>query len=69
MSNLAHDQNDETKPALQQSLPDEQQQFSCKVCLESIPLSESEISEAEDYITYFCGLDCYDTWVHQQDQK
>lgn len=53
--------------ALQHSpLPDDEQLISCKTCLESVPLSESKISEAEDYVTYFCGLECYDLWIHQQ---
>jgi len=48
------------------TLPDDDQLISCKTCLESVPLSESQISEAEDYIAYFCGLECYDLWIHQQ---
>lgn len=47
-------------------LPDDDQLISCKTCLELVPLSESQISEAEEYIAYFCGLDCYDLWVHQK---
>ena len=48
------------------SLPDEEQLISCKTCLESVPLSESQIAEAEEYVAYFCGLECYDLWIHQQ---
>jgi len=40
--------------------------LSCELCLKSIPLSESEIPEAEDYIAYFCGLECYDVWRNQK---
>lgn len=47
-------------------LPGEEQLISCKTCLESVPLSESKITEAEEYIAYFCGLECYDQWIHQQ---
>ena len=47
-------------------LPDDEQLISCKTCLESVPLSESKISEAEEYIAYFCGLECYDLWKHQK---
>jgi len=47
-------------------LPDDEQLVSCKTCLESIPLSESQISEAEDYVAYFCGLECYDLWINQK---
>ena len=34
----------------------------CKVCLKEIPHSEAGIVEAEDYVMYFCGLDCYRQW-------
>jgi len=47
-------------------LPDEEQLVSCELCIQSVPLSESEISEAEDYIAYFCGLECYDQWKNQK---
>jgi len=48
------------------NLPKDEQLLSCELCLKSIPLSESEISEAEDYVAYFCGLECYDIWRHQK---
>lgn len=49
-------------------LPGDDQLISCQTCLESVPLSESQISEAEEYVAYFCGLECYDLWVHQKQQ-
>ena len=48
------------------NLPKDEQLLSCELCLKSIPLSESEISEAEDYVAYFCGLECYDIWRNQK---
>jgi hypothetical protein len=36
--------------------------LTCEVCLEEIPSSEDFISEARDYVVYFCGLDCYAQW-------
>ena len=51
------------------TLPTEDQQLSCELCLKSVPLSESEISEAEDYVAYFCGLECYDIWRHQHKKE
>lgn len=38
---------------------------SCEVCLKEIPKSLAHIEEAEDYVLYFCGLDCFDKWGHQ----
>ncbi len=51
------------------SLPDDTQVVSCEVCLRTVPLSEADIVEAEDYVAYFCGLDCYDQWRHQQNSE
>jgi hypothetical protein len=53
--------------AKQSVLPTDEQRISYEVCLKSIPLSESNSAEAEEYITYFCGLECYDLWVHQEE--
>lgn len=39
----------------------------CEVCLKEIPRSEAKIDEVNDYVLYFCGLDCYDKW--QSDNK
>lgn len=54
------------KTSINNTLPTDEQLVSCKLCLESVPLSESEISEAEDYVAYFCGLECYDVWKKLQ---
>lgn len=34
----------------------------CEVCLKEIPKSEAQSAEALDYVTYFCGLECYEEW-------
>ncbi len=49
------------------SLPEDEQLVSCDICLRTIPLSEADISEAEEYVAYFCGLECYDIWRNRQD--
>lgn len=50
-------------------LPDEDQLISCELCLKSVPISEAEVSEAEEYVAYFCGLECYDSWIKQKKDK
>ena len=40
----------------------------CEVCLKKIPHSEAGIVEANDYVMYFCGLDCYRQWRELQDK-
>ncbi len=49
------------------TLPEDEQLVSCEVCLKSVPQSEADIAEAEDYVAYFCGLECYELWRHQAD--
>ena len=44
---------------------EEQGLVSCEVCLTSIPKASAEHAETEDYVAYFCGLECYDQWVKQ----
>ena len=34
-------------------------------CMKEIPRSEAKVDEASDYVAYFCGLDCYDKWRHE----
>ncbi|MDP2760906.1 MAG: DUF3330 domain-containing protein [Sideroxyarcus sp.] len=41
--------------------------ISCEVCLKEIPLSEAKRFEAEDYVAYFCGLDCYGAWKQRSE--
>ena len=42
------------------------EKVACEVCLKRIPVSEAQSAEATDYVAYFCGLDCYDKWKHQE---
>jgi len=41
----------------------------CSVCLKEVPLSEAVNEEATDYVVHFCGLDCYDKWKKQEENK
>lgn len=38
---------------------------SCEICLKEIPQSEAKVSEARDYVMYFCGLECFQQWQHK----
>ena len=44
----------------------EVEEVACEVCLKNIPASEAKSEEATYYVAYFCGLDCYDKWKHQE---
>jgi hypothetical protein len=37
----------------------------CTICMKEVPISESIVSEATDYVAHFCGADCYDKWRRQ----
>ena len=39
--------------------------FSCEVCLNEIPADAVCITDAQDYVHHFCGLDCLEVWQKQ----
>lgn len=68
MSSQNNDSSPEKEKILQEKLLREQPGnavVSCDVCMKEIPESLAHTKEAEDYFLYFCGLDCYDKWEHQ----
>lgn len=40
----------------------------CNVCLKEIPASEAKSAEALDYVSHFCGLECYELWRKQSEK-
>jgi hypothetical protein len=34
----------------------------CEVCLEEIPADAVGLSDTQDYVHHFCGLDCLGVW-------
>ena len=48
--------------------PVELEHVSCEICMKEVPLNEAFNPETEDYVVYFCGLDCYEKWK-MQDKK
>lgn len=38
----------------------------CEICLKEIPVSEARSEEATEYVTYYFGLECYQTWRTQK---
>jgi hypothetical protein len=41
----------------------------CAVCLKEIPADAVKITDAQDYVHYFCGLDCLDIWRKQAETR
>ena len=46
--------------------PVDLEKVACEVCLKEVPKSEAVVPEAEDYVAYFCGLECYAKWKSQE---
>jgi ribosome-binding protein aMBF1 (putative translation factor) len=44
-------------------------QVSCEICLREVPTSEVQIEEADCYVMYFCGLDCYRQWREKAERE
>jgi hypothetical protein len=42
--------------------PPEVELLPCAVCQKEIPKSVALSSEDQDYVLYFCGLECYESW-------
>lgn len=38
---------------------------SCAVCLKEIPADAARLSDTQDYVHHFCGLDCLEAWRKQ----
>ena len=38
----------------------------CEICLSVVPKEQSEYAEVDDYVVYFCGLECYQQWKQGQ---
>lgn len=49
--------------------PHQEQRVSCRQCMREVPKSEAKVREAEDYVMYFCGLDCLDAWEKGQEHR
>lgn len=46
--------------------PPELQKIACEVCRKEIPSSEATIPEVDDYVMYFCGLECFQEWKQRR---
>ncbi len=41
----------------------------CDVCMKEIPATEAKSAEASDYVSHFCGLECYEKWRKQAEEE
>ena len=42
--------------------PAEPGTVSCEVCLKEMQHAHAMMEEVNDYVMYFCGLECYSRW-------
>ena len=56
----------ESSDTAKRDQPLDLEQVACAVCLKDVPRSEAAVPEALDYVVYFCGLDCFETWKRQR---
>jgi hypothetical protein len=47
--------------------PQAPEPVSCSVCRRQLPAEEALQHEGEDYMLWFCGLECYNSWKREQD--
>jgi len=40
----------------------ENEQLECNVCLREIPRTVGNSVEGDEYVSHYCGLDCYQKW-------
>jgi hypothetical protein len=45
-----------------EEVPGYEGQVSCEYCRKNIPHSEAYQPEGQEYVAYFCGLECYEAW-------
>lgn len=45
--------------------PSQTEQVECSICHKEIPKSEAKSAEADEYVLYFCGIDCHREWQKQ----
>ncbi len=41
----------------------------CEVCLKEVPNTVNQNAEADEYVSNYCGLDCYQQWRDKQNEQ
>ncbi len=45
------------------------ERVACSVCHKEIPLSSALTPQVEDYVVYFCGLECYEEFAAERNSS
>ncbi|MDH5710603.1 MAG: DUF3330 domain-containing protein [Gammaproteobacteria bacterium] len=43
--------------------------IACEICLKEIPKSDGTITEVDDYVMNYFGLECYKQWQEEDRDK
>jgi YHS domain-containing protein len=46
-----------------------EKKISCHVCKKLIPKAAALHAEGEDYVLYFCNIECLDYWKNQEKEN
>ncbi len=47
----------------------DQELLSCEICIKEVPMMSGKALEIDDYVMHFCGLECFDKWHKQAENK
>ena len=39
----------------------------CEICTKEIPAEDMHSAEVDNYVVYYCGVECYEKWKEHQD--
>lgn len=45
------------------------QTIPCEICLEEIPTTVNQNAEADEYVSNYCGLECYQQWKNRVQEE
>ncbi len=43
--------------------------LSCHVCMKEIPSDVEHTAEGQEYVHYFCGMECYRQWHDRHERE
>lgn len=48
---------------------DDYSMIPCETCLKEIPKDLAHTEEADEYVLYFCGLECHGKWQKEAEKE
>lgn len=41
----------------------------CEICMSEIPHTVAGNAEADEYVSHYCGLECYQQWLAKKQEE